>query len=161
VGLSFLGLYIGVARILSARVHFILHQKSDDLFLVVTLFYMIIYVITASNYLFISLRGCTHRIQPHFCLNPHSNKKCLEFFFRYLHPLQSSPPPPTPMVLYGLFHNIVNWVTCRFFQYWCPIFLIWSQTWPWRPVTSSLLTTLVQCKSAVAYSEKRCDCLRQ
>ena len=58
--LSSVAVNVGVARIFSGggRVHFLLQQKSDDLFLVIALPYMVIYVIhTATNYLFISSAG--------------------------------------------------------------------------------------------------------
>ena len=51
-------------------VHFLLDQKSDDVFLVITLSYMIIYVIYCHQLPFYLIcGGAPYQIQLHFCLS--------------------------------------------------------------------------------------------
>ena len=65
---------MGVASIFSVGVHFLLDQKSDDLFLVITLSYMVIYVIYCHQVpLYLICGGAPHQIQPQFCLIPAKN----------------------------------------------------------------------------------------
>ena len=65
---------MGVASIFSVGVHFLLDQKSDDLFLVITLSYMVIYVIYCHQLpLYLICGGAPHQIQPQFCLIPAKN----------------------------------------------------------------------------------------
>ena len=67
---------VGVAMIFSGgggRLHFLLDQKSDDLFLVITLSYMVIYVVYCHSHqlpFYLIRRGARHQIQPHLCLIP-------------------------------------------------------------------------------------------
>ena len=87
-----------IARILSAGVHFLLDQKSDDLFLVITLSYMVIYVIYCHQLPFYLIcGGAPHQIQPHFCLIPTKipRKIFVIALWVHLHPLY---PLATPMV---------------------------------------------------------------
>ena len=71
---------IGVAKIFSA-VHFLLDQTSDDVFLVITLSYMIIYVIHYHQLPFyIICRSCTSPNSAPFL--PHSNKNTQKKCFR-------------------------------------------------------------------------------
>ena len=70
----------GVARILSAGVHFVLHQKFDDLFNRHPLFHGRMRHILPATTFFISLWGCTHQIQPHVCLIPTNMPRKKMFF---------------------------------------------------------------------------------
>ena len=64
---------IGVAGIRGGG-QFLLDQKSDDLLLVITLSYMVIYVIYYHQLPFYLVCECAlHQIQPHFCLIPTKN----------------------------------------------------------------------------------------
>ena len=82
---------IDVARIFSG-VHFLLDQKSDDLFVVITLSYMVIYVINCHQ---LPSGGAPHHIQPHFCLIPTKKSRKKLFFVTLevnLHPMNPNPP---------------------------------------------------------------------
>ena len=64
---------IGVARIFSGRVHFLLYQKSDDLFLVIiTLSYVVIYVIYCHQLPFYLI--CGVHLTKFSPILPHSSK---------------------------------------------------------------------------------------
>jgi len=89
------GWCIGVARIFSG-VHFLLDQKYDDLFLAITLFYMVIYVIYRHQLHFYLICGVhLTKFSPIFAS---FQQKCLENFFFvalgvHLHPLHSLATP--------------------------------------------------------------------
>jgi len=71
-------------------VHFLLDQKSDGLFLVITLSYMFIYVIYCHQLPFyLIFGGAPHQIQPHLCLIPTKmpRKHFLSPWGMHLHPL--------------------------------------------------------------------------
>jgi len=84
-----------LARIFSAGVHFLLHQKSDDPLSVITLTYMVMYVICCHQLPFYFICGdAPHQIQPHFCLmSTKMPRKKILFFVAlgvHLHPLATS-----------------------------------------------------------------------
>jgi len=75
--------------------HFLLYQKPDDLFLVITLSYIFIYCHRLPFYLICG--GAPHQIQPHFLL--HSNKNVKKNFFVTLG--DAPAPPPLPGYAHG------------------------------------------------------------
>ena len=86
---------IGVARIFSeGGVNFLLDQISDDLFLVIVLFYMFMYIIYCHQLPFYLICGAApHQIHPIFAS---SQQKCLENFFR-----RPGGAPAPPEYVYG------------------------------------------------------------
>jgi len=79
-------------------VHFLLDQKSDDLFLVINLSYMIIYVIYCHHLPFYLIcGGARHQIEPHFCLIPTKMPRKKKIFRRR----GGARAPPVPPTLYA------------------------------------------------------------
>jgi len=72
--------------------HFLLDQKSDD-FLVITLAYVVMYVISCHQLLFCLIcGGAPHQIQRHFCLIPTK----MPVFFSVALGVHLHPPPASP-----------------------------------------------------------------